>query len=68
MEAHTAGGKWAVTGTDAFTSLVSSFGPLLIPIPNSITLVRGRKGTSTVVAILLPVGQGEGGVVEGGAH
>ena len=68
MEAHTADGKWAVTGTDAFTSLVSSFGPLLIPIPNSITLVRGRKGTSTVVAILLPVGQGEGGGVEGGPH
>ena len=63
VEANTADRKGTVTSTNAFTSLISS-----IFILNLITLVRGREGTSTVVAVLLPVGQGEGGVVEGGAH
>ena len=56
VEADTADGERAVTGT----------GPFFIFIPNSITLVRGREGTSTIVAVLLPVGQGEGGGGEGG--
>ena len=58
VEAYTADGERAVTGT----------GPFFIFIPNSITLVRGREGTSAVVTVLIPAGQGEGGGVEDGPH
>ena len=57
MKAVAADGRRAVTGTHA----VASQNPSLVPY--SITLVRRRKGTSTVVAVLLPFGQGEGGGV-----
>ena len=41
VEAYTADGERAVTGT----------GPHIIFIPNSITLVRGREGTNTEVGM-----------------
>ena len=61
MKAVAADGRRAVTGTHAVASLISSQNPSLVPY--SITLVGRRKGTSTVVAVLLPFGQGEGGGV-----
>ena len=66
MEANTADGERAVTGANVFTSLIISPDTFFISILSSITLVRGREGTSTIVAVLIPAGQGEGGGVDDG--
>ena len=56
VEADTADGERAVTGTYAFTSLISIPGPSIVSITCFVlTLVHGREGTLTVGAALLPV-------------
>ena len=56
VEANAADGERAVTGTYAFTSLISIPGPSIVSITCFVlTLVHGREGTLTIGAALLPV-------------
>ena len=44
-----ADGELAITGTNAFASLISIQSPSIVSSPNFTTLVRRREGTTTVV-------------------
>ena len=63
-----ADGELASTGTSALASMISIQSLSIVSAPNSATLMRRREGTTTVVAVLLPVGRYDGGGVEGGPH
>ena len=64
VEANAADGERVVTGTYAFTSLISIPGPSIVSICFVLALVRGREGTLAVGAALPPVEWQKGGAGE----